>query len=354
MTISASHRSARPSAAPVLRVSDPRELVAYIPYAMGFRPRRSLVFISIRRHRGRLGMVARVDLEDVLGTYGDQVIDDLAGHLRSDDARNVLVAAYVEEATPQEARTVWTYRLVQVLSRASLVPIEQIWLVGPTWFACADPCEPTCCPPDGVPLAELESTSVAAAFVMSGSAPKADRADLAPGRDGDPGRRRAFARAFRSVTTRTPAQRVSAIDRVLEGEHLSAAGLGRFAAAVADGPDAVVAGVLGLDPELHESVAQEALERAHAPGAPAPDHERSERARQALVLAVRLAPRSSRARLLAVLAWLAWWCGDGAAARVYNDEARDLEENQILAILVERLLDNAVPPGWARSPESRG
>jgi len=58
------------SAAPVIRLSDPTEVVAGLPALFGFRPRESLIFLAVERPRGRLGFRARVDLP-----VGDEVAD---------------------------------------------------------------------------------------------------------------------------------------------------------------------------------------------------------------------------------------------------------------------------------------
>src|SRR3712207_3632926 len=52
------------SAAAVARLSSPGEILAVLPSLCGFRPQESLVLMSLRGQRQRLGLTARVDLPD--------------------------------------------------------------------------------------------------------------------------------------------------------------------------------------------------------------------------------------------------------------------------------------------------
>ena len=72
--------------ASVLKVSEPAEVLSYVPHAIGYAPSQSLVAISLRAPRRRIGLVARVDLADVVGEYSSDVVDDLATFLASDGA----------------------------------------------------------------------------------------------------------------------------------------------------------------------------------------------------------------------------------------------------------------------------
>ncbi|WP_036959882.1 DUF4192 family protein, partial [Promicromonospora kroppenstedtii] len=49
----------------VVRVAGPEDLLAYIPYRLGFEPVESVVVVSLTGPRQRVGLVARVDLADL-------------------------------------------------------------------------------------------------------------------------------------------------------------------------------------------------------------------------------------------------------------------------------------------------
>ena len=49
---------------PTLRVTEPREMLSLVPYQLGFHPTESVVAVSLRPPRGRVGLLVRVDLTD--------------------------------------------------------------------------------------------------------------------------------------------------------------------------------------------------------------------------------------------------------------------------------------------------
>src|SRR5690606_12694372 len=81
-----------------IRVGDPRELLAYLPYRLGFHPRRSVVVVSVRAARGRVGLVARVDLDDLADPErGATVASGLANHVWRDGAERAVVVVYDDD-----------------------------------------------------------------------------------------------------------------------------------------------------------------------------------------------------------------------------------------------------------------
>lgn len=78
-----------------LRVSHANEILSLVPYQLGFEPENSLVLISLRGERNRVGLIARANLDDVLDP-GSPVIEALVDHALRDGASSVVVAIYVE------------------------------------------------------------------------------------------------------------------------------------------------------------------------------------------------------------------------------------------------------------------
>ena len=73
-------------------VQGPGDLVAAVPYLVGFDPVRSVVVVSLRGARLRCGLVARVDLpraEDVQAWA-----DGLVAYVLDDGPREVVVVVY--------------------------------------------------------------------------------------------------------------------------------------------------------------------------------------------------------------------------------------------------------------------
>lgn len=353
---------ARADSYDVLKISDPSELLAYVPHALGFQPEDSVVLMSIRAPRGRVGLVARVDLPDLHSERGEEVLERLGAHLYRDGAAAVAAVIYSprgKEAAELEEEKRSARRILDLVECcADMPPLLDAWLVGSNRYLCLTcDCE-ECCPEQGRPLDELESTSVAAAFVMAGSAPAPDRASLAPGLEANPRARAAFARALTAERARVEAGEVGPRDRVcravavLTGERTaSRPALARVAALVADKllRDAVIAQLIDADClSIERNDLDAVFSRAYSEQATAPDRARVDRAVETLARAIRLASGQDRANLLGMRAWLCWWSGDGAAAAVNAEEASDLDPSQRLAILVLRAVEGGLAPGWAR------
>ncbi|GCE75979.1 DUF4192 domain-containing protein [Cellulomonas biazotea] len=181
-----------------LRVSEPRELLALVPHRLGFHPRESVVAVSLRPPRGRVGVVARVDL--------DRLADPDAGGARAralvtllgeDGARRALLVVYTRDDPRGPAGTA-VRRAVAHVREAAALSLGDVaaWAVTSTGYLSLD-CSDACCPPGGRPLRDLETTQTGARLVLAGSAVLDSRDDLARIPPADAGRRRGVARARR-------------------------------------------------------------------------------------------------------------------------------------------------------------
>jgi hypothetical protein len=168
-------RSAVPTAT-VVRVAGPEDLLAYIPYRLGFEPAESVVAVSLTGPRQRVGLVARVDLADLRlrqpddphGPDGAATARWLTDHVVADGADRAVVVLYT--ATDPTAPSGAARRAVDLL-RARLerrLPGTEAWLVTPTGFRALDCADPMCCPAQGRPLSALKSSRVAAHMVLEG------------------------------------------------------------------------------------------------------------------------------------------------------------------------------------------
>ncbi|PUB23600.1 uncharacterized protein DUF4192 [Promicromonospora sp. AC04] len=162
--------------ATVVRVAGPEDLLAYIPYRLGFVPAESVVAVSLTGPRQRVGLVARVDLADLrLRQPGDPDGPDgaatarwLTDHVVADGADRAVVVLYT--ATDPNAQSGAARRAVALL-RARLerkLPGTEVWLVSPTGFRALDCADPMCCPAEGRPLTALKGSRVAAHMVLEG------------------------------------------------------------------------------------------------------------------------------------------------------------------------------------------
>src|SRR5690606_1028130 len=231
----------------VIRAQGPRELLAYVPYRLGYRPRDSVVLVGLRPPRGRVGLVVRVDVADLADLeHGPQVARSVVGHLAADGAQRVVLVTY----TDAPLRTGYTDAPLRTggdgVARARAAvehcreavephvgPVEA-WVVSSTGWYALDCAEDDCCPPAGRPLRDLESSEVGAHMVLAGTALADSREDaLRLPRAGAEARRRA-ARAARRAHERAARAAQAGEDPV--DDRVRALALWRAAVALAAGP----------------------------------------------------------------------------------------------------------------------
>lgn len=134
-----------------LAVSGPAQLVAAIPYLMGFEPTESVVGIFMRDSR-------------IVLTVRISATDDVAEGLQR--------AAMVSEATEVAIVIFDSDRVVAVPD--GVVVKDVISVTSGKWRSLICP-DASCCPADGNEITEEIRDSVAAAFVADGVVPMADR-----------------------------------------------------------------------------------------------------------------------------------------------------------------------------------
>ena len=159
----ASHRTRRPSAAisspAVTKVQGPSDVVAIIPYLLGFDPAESIVVIGIEGPRQRFGPAFRLDI--AVGQVDAQAehVADLVRHL---SLRRVIVAVF---GTADTARPI-LQRLCRLLPQRGVQLHEALHADDGRWWSamCTDP---ACCSPDGTAY-DVTSSRVAAEAVLAG------------------------------------------------------------------------------------------------------------------------------------------------------------------------------------------
>lgn len=156
-----------------LRLGHTRELLGLVPYQLGFEPRDSVVAVSLRGPRREVGLVARVDVADLLCPAGAGVAAGVAGHLAADGATEVVVVVYDDAGDPRDPargmrgdRTARAVRAAQVARAAcSRVGDVAVWLVTQGHYLGLDCRDRGCCPPGGRPLADLAAGELAGRLV---------------------------------------------------------------------------------------------------------------------------------------------------------------------------------------------
>ena len=131
----------------VVKLNDLADIVASVPYMLGFEPAESLVVVTLKPPRERLSFSMRIDLleED----YDETVAQQLAPRIKHSDPQSVMFFVFsaqqpIDGELPRQA-------LIEHLMRASPVPVRDAALVGSDriWsYVCADE---RCCPRTGRP-----------------------------------------------------------------------------------------------------------------------------------------------------------------------------------------------------------
>lgn len=376
-----------------ISISRPEDIVAYLPYRLGFRPRDSVVLLAMCGERNRLGLVTRVDLADIgHPRVGPALLRDVSQLMTEEGAHDVFVVLYSDLPRDRLA--------TDPLVRGTLEHLRTLttwaerpgpWVVGDGTYGCWGEGEE--CAPSARDVAELEERPVVAALVLHGLALVPAREDLAVRRTTDPERRRGVTRAAREGRRRLVELRSRsgggaarpgaafgiaaqpAVDQremtdwreeerrrwerlvalAVRGAVLPASELGLLAAALEDNTvrDGVLCSVIhplhGHLPDRART--EEILDLAMLPGGPPPDHDRVEPAAAVLRALAASAPRRSGALALGLLAWIAWWCADGARADVLAQQALRARPRTRLAELVDEALAARLPPGWVRTPD---
>ncbi|HEY0000524.1 MAG TPA: DUF4192 domain-containing protein [Actinoplanes sp.] len=147
-------------------VRSPAELIAVIPYLLGFHPTHSIVVIGVDGPLVTFG--ARHDLSPP----DDQDITDLAAVIASQPARAVVLVGY----GPAASVTPMIQRLSHALAAAAVPICDSLRITEGRWWSylCADP---QCCPVEGQ-LCPPPGNPIAAAAVYQGQVALPDRQAL--------------------------------------------------------------------------------------------------------------------------------------------------------------------------------
>lgn len=160
-----------------IRTDDVREILALIPFQLGFRPAESAVLVSLRGARSTVGLVARADLAD-LAT--DEEARRIVGHLLADGARRALVVIYTEADLQSPAATTGarSRRAAEERARAAARALTgaatqafdsfEVWVIGERGYYALGCTDLECCPPGGRPVEDLQGTRVCAQMVLEG------------------------------------------------------------------------------------------------------------------------------------------------------------------------------------------
>ncbi len=336
-------RRARPDATaplsdePTLRLRDPIDVLAAIPYVIGYQPTDSIIVIGMRGKR--LVFTARVDLPAVGAPRRDvrEQVDHLVSIVLRQSATGVLLVGF---GTAERVGPIVS-GLREAYERAGLMVLEALRAAdGRYWsYLCSDP---VCCPPAGSPY-DVNASAVPAQWTVAGRVALPDREtyenQIKP--VGGLSRisirqatERADERLFELIARPPDEQAVEdalmaagaraieqAIERQRAGGHLDDDEVAWLTVLLASIPVRDVAWAQIAGPaevlETHRALWLEVMRRAE--------------------LDLIAAPAS-------LFAFAAWRCGEGSLARLALERVLDEEPDYNMAVLLHNALIHGLPP----------
>jgi hypothetical protein len=321
---------------PVLKLRGPADIVAAVPYMVGFEPADSLVVVALRGRRGRVALTMRVDLPPP--EWAEECAGQLIGHLKRHRAERAVIAVYPASEGPRHpAVRAVSDALTDRLERARIGIVEAVCVHAGRWWSLT--CTvPDCCPPDGTPIERDGTSTVDAAMVVEGRAVLPSREALASTLNPVAG---LAGKAAGYALIRVES---SLVDRIWSGRRaeVAAESLALLRAAVQRrqetpmatlGVDEAARLIVGLD---DVPVRDEVLTWF--------DGEEGAAAVGVLRELVRHAPPPFDVVPLTVFAWLSYLRGDGVIAGIAVDRALDADPTYNLARLLSDALDAALDP----------
>jgi Domain of unknown function (DUF4192) len=159
---------------PKMRARGPADLLALIPFQLGFHPAESAVTVFLRS--GKVKLTARVDMPPP--SAAAEFAQHLRGLVRQHDIEEVVLFAY--SAHPGPARALLAGLLEALPAR---LVCDALYVDGSRWWSLT--CDRSCCPAEGTPY-DLASSRLAAEAVYAGLAVRPTREALAATLGGPP------------------------------------------------------------------------------------------------------------------------------------------------------------------------
>jgi hypothetical protein len=162
-----SRRRRRPTPARTrLTLRQPDELLAIIPYLVGFHPDESIVAVLVRS--GQIVLAARIDLPPE--SAADQLAKKIDSWAKQYRAQTIALVAYSADSLPAHRL------LTKLMDRLATHKLIDVLYVGHgRWWSLT--CSDKCCPLSGTPY-DPSSHPVSAKAVFAGLSARADRREL--------------------------------------------------------------------------------------------------------------------------------------------------------------------------------
>lgn len=160
--------------APAIRLRSPAQMVAAVPFLLGFHPSESVVAVGLASGAARLCLTMRVDLP--IPEHSGQLAETVAAHLSHAEAGGVFLVLFTEEEG-QPPREDVVAAIEAAVSERGIEIRDALWVRGGRW--CSYRCQlPACCPPEGTAVDPGEVSELAAASAWMGDVVHGSREDL--------------------------------------------------------------------------------------------------------------------------------------------------------------------------------
>ena len=308
---------------PTARLRTPGDIAAVLPGLCGFHPRDSVVVLSLRGRRRRLGLTMRLDLPPPEQTT--DVAAALLARVRHDGGSAAVVAVFSEAARRPDL----VDALVDAGELAGAPVVEALHVADGRWtsYLCTGLCGPQAGTRVGAapPLVRAQQTLDGRAVLGSRDELVASLAPPHPAAGRAPVDAARRARQAQVQRLGPDATRAAGLDQVARALDLVDGG------GAVDADAAAALALLLHDVRARDEVASWALERGDA----------------VLALAeqvARLVGPPDDAPVCTLLAWVAYSRGDGARASIALDRALRADPGYSLALLLQAALEGALPP----------
>lgn len=335
------------SSQPPVKVGSPAEVLAAVPYLIGFHPTDSLVVIGARPPRDRVHVSFRYDLLDPPEDgYAQEIAEHATAVLVNQHVTVAIIVGYGPGALVTPIAEEFRNRLDEAgVTVREMLRVED----GRYWsYMCHDP---GCCPADGVPF-DVSASSVAAQMTLAGNVTLPDRAALE-----------------RSVTPFGGLVRSSMAQATIRAENRAATAVaqeaqsgrqrgGMLRPVIEDGLRAVSeaigtyrgGGRISSDDEIAWLTVTLADLRVRDDAWARMDPEYRESHQRLWTDVVRRAETRYAPAPACLLAFTAWQSGEGALANVALARALESDPGYTMAKLLMQAVDGGLPPSAARLP----
>lgn len=144
-------------------LTSPHDLIAAIPFLIGYHPTDSLVIVSLKEDC--VGMAMRVDYPSLKVANSPDVYDSLVYHLVREGGQGALIVAYVPEGRCDGEEIL--ENISTALARLEIPTREALLISNDRWRSVLC-CDQGCCPMEGNELPEISSSRVAVEQVAEG------------------------------------------------------------------------------------------------------------------------------------------------------------------------------------------